>query len=107
MRDHERHGKLQVLYVFEYELDDRKSLIIVEEELEFPLENSYTLLEALHDSTTLEPIYEESVTLLRQMHNHTLMAPSHDENFVLSNPLGEFFLYPTSHTSIFCNIHPN
>ena len=43
MRDNEKHGKLQVLDVFEYELDESQSLFVVEEELEFPLENGYTL----------------------------------------------------------------
>ena len=65
MRDQERHGKFQVFNVFEYELDEIQSLIVVEEELELPLDNGYTLLEVLHDSTTLEPTYQESVTLLR------------------------------------------
>ena len=62
MRDHEKHVKLQVLDVFEDEFDESQSLFVVEEELEFPLENCYTLFEEVHDSTTLEPTYEESVT---------------------------------------------
>ena len=80
---------------------------MVEEELEFPLENGYTLFEEVHDSITLEPTYEESFILLRDMHNTTPMDISHDENFALSNPLGELFLYPISYTSKFCSIHPN
>ena len=45
MRDHERHGKLYVLDFFEYDLDESQSLVVVEEELELPLENGYTLFE--------------------------------------------------------------
>ena len=45
MRDHEKHRKLQVLDVFEDELDESQSLVVVEEELELPLENGYTLFE--------------------------------------------------------------
>ena len=43
MRDHEKHGKLQVLDLFEYELAENQSLVVVEEELEFPLEDGCTL----------------------------------------------------------------
>ena len=59
MMDHQKHGKLQVLE-FEDCLNESQSLVEVEEELEMPLDNCYTLLEAVHDSTTLEPTYEES-----------------------------------------------
>ena len=107
MRDHEKHKKLQVLDVFEDDLDGSQSLVVVEEELEFPLENGYTLFEEVHDSTTLEPTYDESVTLLREMRNPAPMDPSHDGDFRLSNPLGDFVLSPTSYTSIFCSIHHN
>ena len=78
MRDHESDGKLQVLNVSKYNIEERQSLFVVEEELEFPLENCYTLFEEVHDSTTLEPTYEESFTLLREVHNPTPMEPSHD-----------------------------
>ena len=54
MRDHERHGKLKFIDVFEYELDESQSIVVVEEELEFPLENGCTLFGEVHDSTTLE-----------------------------------------------------
>ena len=80
--DHEKHGKLQVL-------------------------NGYTLLEAMHDSTTLEPTYEESATILREMHNPTPMEASHDENFSLYNHVCALVLSPTSYTSIFFSIRPN
>ena len=105
MRDHDEHLKLKVLYVFEYDIDRIQSVVVVEQELEFPLENGYTLFEEVRDSITLEPTYVESVTLLRDMHVPTPMDPSHDENFALSNHLGELVLSPTSYTSIFCNIH--
>ena len=39
MRDHEKHGKLQVFYLFEYEIDESQSLVVVEEELDLPLED--------------------------------------------------------------------
>ena len=41
MMDYEKHENLQVLYVFEYDLDESQSLVVFEEELEFPLENCY------------------------------------------------------------------
>ena len=43
MMDHERHEKLQVLYVLEDDSDEIQSLVMVEEELELPLENGYTI----------------------------------------------------------------
>ena len=49
---------------------------MVEEELELPLENGYTLFEEVHDSITLEPTYGESFTFLREVHVPTLMEPS-------------------------------
>ena len=98
---------MQVLDEFEYGLDEIQSLVVVEEDIDLPLDNGYTLLDAVHDSTTLEPTYEESVTLLREMDNPTPMEPSHGETFALSNPLGELVLSNKSYTSIFCNIHPN
>ena len=84
--------------MFEDEFGDKQSLVVVEEELEFPIDIGYTLLEAMHDSTTLEPTYEESVTLLREMHVPTPMNPSHDQNFALYCHLGEsrfILLHPT------------
>ena len=45
MRDHEKHGKLQVFDLFEYELDEIQSIVVVEEVLEFPLEDWRTLFE--------------------------------------------------------------
>ena len=53
MRDHEKHVKLRVLDLFEDDLDESQSLIVVQEELEFPLENGCTLFKEVHDSTTL------------------------------------------------------
>ena len=89
------------LMCVEDQLDEIQSLVVVEEDLELPLDNSYTLLEAVHDSTTLEPTYEESFSFLREVHVTTPMDPSHDEIFSLSNPLGELVLSPTSYTSTF------
>ena len=93
--------------MFEYDLDESQSLVVMEEELEFPLEDGCTLFEEVHDSTTLEPNYGASFIFLREVHVPTLMEPSHDGKVSLSNPLGELVLSPTSYTSKFCNIHPN
>ena len=60
MMDHQKHEKLQVLDVLEDYIDDIQSLVMVEEELELPLENGYTIFEEVHSSTTLEPTHEES-----------------------------------------------
>ena len=43
--DHEKHEKLQVLDVLEDYSDEIQSLVMVEEELELPLENGYTIFE--------------------------------------------------------------
>ena len=93
--------------MFEYQLDEIQSLLVVEEELEYPLENGYTLFGEVHESTTLEPTHEESFSFLREVHNPTPMDPSHDENFPLSDHLDELVLSPTPYTSKFCSIHPN
>ena len=69
---------------------------MVEEELEFPLENGYTLFEEVHDSTTLEPTYEESFAFLREVHVPTHMDPSHDEHFSLFDYFGELVFPPIS-----------
>ena len=98
MMDHKKHEKFQVLDVFEYSIDESQSLVVVEEELELPLE---------YDSTTLEPTHEKSFEFFKEVHNNTSMDPSHDENFALSNHLDELVLSHTSYTSIFCRIHPN
>ena len=79
---------------------------MVEEELEFPLEDGCTLFE-VYGSTTLEPTHEESFEFLREVHVTTPMDPSHDENFAFSDHLGDLVLSPTSYTSKFCSIHPN
>ena len=107
MKDHGRHGKLQVIDVFEYYIDESQSLVVVEQELELPLEYGCTLFKEVHDSTTLELNHEEFFTLLREVHNTTPMDPLHDENFALSNHSGELVLSPTSYTLKFCSIHPN
>ena len=80
---------------------------MVQEELEFPLENGCTHFEEVHDSTTLEQTYEESFAFFREVHVPTHMDPSHDENFAHYDHLGEFILSPTSYTSKFCSINPN
>ena len=107
MRDHEKYEKFKVIHVFEYYLDEIQSLVVVEEELELPLENAYTLFEEVYDSTTLEPTHEEMFAFSREVHNPTPMDTSHDEIFSLSDHLGELVLSPTSYTSKFCSIHPN
>ena len=79
--DHEKCGNFNVLDLFEYDLDEIQSLVVVEEELELPLEDGCTLFEEVHDSTTLEPNHEEIFAFLREVHTPTPMDPSHDENF--------------------------
>ena len=64
MRDHEIQGKLQVLDVFEYHLNETQSHFLMKEELGFPLENGYTVFVEVHDSTTLEPTYKKSFFIL-------------------------------------------
>ena len=98
MMDHEKHEKLQVLDVLEDYSDEIQSLVVVEEELELPLENGYTIFEEVHDSTTLEPTHEESFAIFREVKNPTPMNPSHDQNFALYCHLGEsrfILLHPT------------
>ena len=80
---------------------------MVEEELEFPLENGYTLFEEVHDYTTWEPTYEKKISFLMEVHVLNPMNISHDEKFSLSNPLGELVLSPTSYTRIVCSTYPN
>ena len=43
MADHEKCGNLNVLYVFQYELEEIQTLDVVEEELELSLDEGYTL----------------------------------------------------------------
>ena len=59
MMDHEKHENLQVLDVLKDYSDEIQSLVMVEEELEFPLENGYPIFEEVHNSTTLKPTHEE------------------------------------------------
>ena len=83
MRAHEKHEKLQVLDVFEDDIDESQSVVMVEDKLEFPLEDRCTLFEEVHDSTTLETNHEEFFAFLREVHTPTPMDPSHDDNFAL------------------------
>ena len=53
----------------------RATLVVLEEELELPLEDGCTRFEEVHDSTTLEPTYGESFTFFREVHVPTLMEP--------------------------------
>ena len=75
MVDQEKCGELNVLDVFEYELDEIKTLDVVEEELELSLDESYAIFKEEHDSSTLEPIYEKGFTLLKDLHDTTHMVP--------------------------------
>ena len=83
MMDHEKHEKFQVLDVLEDDSDDIQSLVMVEEELELPLENCYTIFEEVHNSTTLEPTHEEMFSFFREVHNPTPMDRSNYDNFAL------------------------
>ena len=78
---------------------------MVEEELEFPLEDGCTLFKEVHNSITLEPTYEGSFTILREVHDTTSIEPSYDESFTLYDHLGDLVHSSTSRPSISCNIH--
>ena len=51
--------------MFEDHIYESQSLVVVEEELELPLENGYTLFGEVHDSTTLEPTHEENFSFFK------------------------------------------
>ena len=104
MVDHEKFGNLNVLDVFEYELEEIQTLDLVEEELELSLDEGYANFKEEHDSSTLEPIYDKGFTLLKEMHE---MDPSHDETSALFYHLGELVHSPTSYNCMFCNISLN
>ena len=96
MMDHEKCEKLQVLNVLEDDSDEIQSLVMVEEELELPLENGYTIFEEVHNSTTLEPTHEEIFSFSREVNNPTPMDTSHYDNVSLFYYFDELFLFPTS-----------
>ena len=56
MVDHEKCGNLNVLDMFEYELEEIQTLYVVEEELELSLNEGYAFFKEEHDSSTLEPM---------------------------------------------------
>ena len=60
---HEKFGNLNVLDAFEYVLEEIQTLDVVEEELEFSLDEGYAIFKEEHDSSTLEPIYDKGFTL--------------------------------------------
>ena len=107
MVDHEKYGNLNLLNVFEYDLEEIQTLYVVEEELELYLDEGYAIFKEEHDSSTLEPIYDNSFTLLKEIHDTTHMDPSHDETSILFDHLGELYHFPTSYNSMFCNISLN
>ena len=65
MRDHERHEKLQVLDVFEDEIEEIQTLDVVEEKLELSLDEGYAIFKEEHDSYTLEPIYKKMFHMMK------------------------------------------
>ena len=97
MMDHEKHEKIQVIYLLEDYSYEIQSLVMVEEELELPLENGQTIFEEVHNSTTLEPTHEEIFAFFREMNNNSPMDPSHYENVSLLNIWVSWFflLHPT------------
>ena len=76
MLDHEKCGNLNVLDVFEDEIEEIQTLDVVEEELELSLDEGYAIFEEEHDPFTWEPIYDKGLTLLKEMHDTTHMDPS-------------------------------
>ena len=65
--DHEKFGNLNVLDVFEYELEEIQTIDVVEAELELSLDEDYAIFKEEHDSSTLEPIYDKGFTLLNMI----------------------------------------
>ena len=53
MVDHEKCGNLNMLYVFEYLIEEIQILDVVEEELELSLDEGYVIFKGEHDSSTL------------------------------------------------------
>ena len=51
MVDHEKCGNFNVLYVFQYELEEIQTLDVVEEELELSLDERYAMFKEEHDSS--------------------------------------------------------
>ena len=60
MVDHEKCTNLNVLVVFEDELEEIQTLDVVEKELELYLNEDYAIFKEEHNSSTLEPIYDNS-----------------------------------------------
>ena len=107
MVDHEKCVNLNVLYVFEDEIEEIQTLYVVEVELKLSLDEGYAIFKEDHDSSTLEPIYDKGFTLLKELHDTTHMYPSHDENSALFYHLGELVHSLTSYNSMFCSISLN
>ena len=107
MEDHKKCGNLNVLYVFEYELEEIQTIDVVEEELELSLDEGYEIFKEEHDSSTLEPIYDKCFTLLKEPHDTTHMDPYHDDTYAIFYHLGELFHSPTSYNSMFFSISLN
>ena len=99
---------LNILDVFEDEIEEIQTLDVVEEELELSLDEGYAIFKEEHDSSTLEPIsYDKGFTLFKELHDTTHMDPSHDENLTLFDHLGELAHSPTSCNSMICSISIN
>ena len=107
MVDHEKCGNLNVIYVFEYDLEGIKTLDVVEEELRLSLDEGHAIFKEEHDSSTLGPIYDKGFTLLKEIHDTTHMDPYHDEASALFDHLGELVHSPTSYHSMLCSISLN
>ena len=72
---HEKCGNLNVLDVFEFELEEIQTIYVVGEELELSLDEGYANFKEEHDSYTLEPNYDKGFTLLKALHDTTHMDP--------------------------------
>ena len=96
MEDHEKCGNLNLLDVFEIELEQIQTIDVVEEELELSFDEGYAMFKGEHDSSTLEPTYDKGFTLFKDQHDTTHMDPSHDETYTLFDHSGELFYSPTS-----------
>ena len=107
MVDHEKCGNLNFLDVFEDELEYIKTFDVVEEELEWYLDEGYVIFKEEHDSYTLGPIYDKGFTILKELHDTTHMDPFDDETSALFDHLGELVHSPTFYNSMFCSISLN
>jgi len=88
MVDHEKCRNLNVINVFEDEIEEIQKIYVVEEELELSLDEGYAISKEEHDSSTLEPIYDKGFTLLKELHDTTVgLGKEHKEEAHVRNQI--------------------